>query len=309
MEDAVSSAPHMRAPVSRKRAGPRRRATGFRSLAGRTSLAVLCALVVLAVVTPYLPLHNPASIVGPGLLWPGVDAAFPLGTDALGRDVLSGLMHGSRVTLLVGVLAAVSSLLLGGAVGALAGYRGGWTDDLLQRVTEVFQTLPDFVLVIVLVAILEPSPLTVIVAIAVVRWPTIARLTRAEFRSLRDVDFVQAARGAGIAPWRIVLFEILPNAAPTLIATTSTLVASAILTESALSFMGLGDPNLTSWGGMIGSSRELLRTAWYLTLLPGIGITITVLAVCFAADALNDALNPRRAGGVAANLTEIDHAH
>jgi peptide/nickel transport system permease protein len=182
---------------------------------------------------------------------------------------------------------------IGIVVGATAGYFGGRIDDALVRLVEIFQTTPSFLMLIVLVAIAEPRVESITVGIALVTWPTIARLVRAEFRSLREKDFVTAARGLGYGHLRIIFIEILPNALPPIIVTSSVIVASAILMESALSFMGLGDPNRISWGSMIGASRETLRTAWYLTAVPGVAIVLTVLALNMIGDALNDALNPR----------------
>jgi peptide/nickel transport system permease protein len=226
-------------------------------------------------------------------LWPGQNPAFPLGTDSLGRDVAAGLVWGTRVSLLVGFSAMILGVTLGLAIGAVAGYFGGRVDAALVKLIEIFQTPPSFVLLIVLVAIAQPAIPTVIGAIALVTWPTIARIVRSEFRSLREKDFVMAARGLGYGHARIILSEILPNALPPVIVTASVLVATAILMESALSFLGLGDPNLVSWGSMIGGGRELLRTAWYLSAIPGFAIVLTVLALNLLGDALNDALNPR----------------
>nr|WP_234894054.1 ABC transporter permease [Sinorhizobium meliloti] len=232
-------------------------------------------------------------MVGKPFLWPGQDPGFPLGTDSLGRDVLAGILHGSRISLFVGLMATALGLTFGVFVGAIAGYFGGWIDDLLVRLIEIFQTLPSFVLLVVLVAIVQPSATTVTLAIAVISWPTVARLTRAEFRAIREKDFVMAARSLGFGDGRIIFCEILPNALPPIIVTSSVMVATAILMESALSFMGLGDPNVVSWGSMIGTGRELVRTAWYLTALPGLAIVFTVLALNLIGDGLNDALNPR----------------
>jgi peptide/nickel transport system permease protein len=182
---------------------------------------------------------------------------------------------------------------LGLVVGALAGYFGGVTDTVLSRIIEIFQTLPNFVLLIVLVAITSMSLPMIIVAIALITWPTIGRLTRAEFRKVKEAEFVTAARSLGYSQTRIIFSEILPNAAPAIIVTASVMTASAILLESALSFMGFGDPNAISWGAMIGAGREALRTGWYLTAIPGLAIVVTVLAINLLGDALNDALNPR----------------
>lgn len=256
-------------------------------------LVFLSLAVLVALSAPLFFPGDPLAMVGKPFVWPGQDLAYPLGTDAMGRDVLSGLMHGTRVSLFVGLAATALGLGAGVIVGSLAGYFGGWVDDVLVRIIEIFQTLPNFVLLVVLVAIAQPSATTVSVAIAIVSWPMVARLTRAEFRAIREKDYVVAARSLGFRHARIIFSEILPNALPPLIVTASVMVASAILMESALSFMGLGDPNVVSWGSMIGNGRELVRTAWYLTFLPGLAIVFTVLALNLIGDGLNDALNPR----------------
>jgi peptide/nickel transport system permease protein len=265
----------------------------LRNPAGPISLGFLLVLILLAYAAPYLYPEDPLSMVARPFLWPGQDPSYPLGTDSLGRDVAAGIIWGTRVSLLVGVSAMLLGVTIGLIVGATAGYFGGWIDDVLVKFIEIFQTPPNFVLLIVLVTIAQPAISTVIVAIALVTWPTAARLVRAEFRALREKDFVKAARGLGFSHGRIILREILPNALPPLIVTSSVLVATAILMESALSFLGLSDPNAVSWGSMIGAGRELLRTAWYLSAVPGVAIVLTVLALNFLGDALNDALNPR----------------
>jgi len=239
---------------------------------------------------------DPLDMVAMPLLTPGEDADFPLGSDTLGRDVAAGIAHGARVTLMTGAVAAIISLLIGVLIGSMAGYFGGWLEDVLVRITEVFQTIPSFLLVIVLVVIGEPSVTTIILAIGLASWPVIARVVRAEFRSLRESDFVLAARSQGFSNMRIIFQEILPNALPPVIVTTSVIVASAILIESGLSFLGMGDPNVVSWGSMIGEGREQLRTAWYLTALPGVFIILTVMALNLVGDGLNDAFNPRLRG-------------
>jgi peptide/nickel transport system permease protein len=265
----------------------------LRNPAGILSLAFLAGVTALACAAPYLYPEDPLSMVARPFLWPGQDASHPLGTDSLGRDVAAGVVWGTRVSLLVGFSATLLGVSIGLIVGALAGYFGGRTDDLLVKLVEIFQTPPNFVLLVVLVAIAQPAISTVIMAIALVTWPTAARLVRAEFRALREKDFVRAARGLGYGHARIILREIMPNALPPLIVASSVLVATAILMESALSFLGLSDPNVVSWGSMIGAGRELLRTAWYLSAVPGVAIVLTVLALNFLGDALNDALNPR----------------
>lgn len=256
----------------------------------------LTLLIMVAVTASWLFPGDPLAMAAPPLLWPGEDAQFLLGSDSLGRDVMAGLAHGVRVSLLVGVVSAATSLLIGLAVGCLSGYFGGWVDGVLMRVTEFFQAIPSFLLVIVLVVIGGADVKIVILAIGIASWPVIARLARAEFRSLREAEFVLAARTQGFGNARIIFCEILPNALSPVIVTTSVLVATAILMEAALAFLGLGDPNVVSWGSMIGEGREQLRTAWYLTAIPGGAIVLTVLSLNLLGDALNDALNPRLRG-------------
>lgn len=257
---------------------------------------VLLSVVLLALAAPALYPGDPLEMVARPFLWPGVQIRYPLGTDSLGRDVAAGLAHGARASLLVGFAATLIGVAAGTLVGAIGGFYGGWIDDLLVRVTELIQTVPAFLFVVVLVAIFQPTIAVIAIAIGGVSWPTIARLVRAEFRTIRQMDYVLAARSLGFGDARIIVREILPNAAPSIIVTGSVMVATAILTESALSFLGMGDPNVVSWGSMIGAGRELLRTAWYLTALPGAAIVVTVLALNLIGDALNDALNPRLDG-------------
>ena len=260
-----------------------------------TGIGILLTFIVVALLASVLYPGDPLAMVGRPLLWPGENARFFLGTDSLGRDVAAGLAHGARASLGIAFSATIIGVLIGLVAGAVSGYFGGVIDDILVRVIELFQTLPSFIFIVVLVAIAEPSAPVIAMSIGIVTWPTIARLVRAEFRSIREKDFVLAARGLGYGHLRIMLIEILPNALPPIIVTSSVMVASAILMESALSFMGLGDPNTISWGSMIGAGREFLRTAWFLTAEPGIAIVLVVLSLNLIGDGLNDALNPRLA--------------
>lgn len=259
-------------------------------LVGLAILGVVLAAALLASV--FYP-DDPQDIVSAPAQWPGADPQYPLGTDSLGRDIAAGLLHGARVSLLVGVSAAGIGLVIGTLVGAAAGFMGGWLDVLLVRLTELVQTIPSFLLVIVLVAIGSPNIKTIALAIGLASWPLVARLVRAQFRALRNADFVTAGRSLGYGTARLVFGEILPNALPPVIVTTSVLVANAILTEAGLSFLGMGDPNLVSWGSMIGDGRALLRTEWFVSAIPGGAIALTVLALNLAGDGLNDVLNPR----------------
>jgi peptide/nickel transport system permease protein len=218
-----------------------------------------------------------------------------LGTDALGRDVFAGLIYGARVSLLVGLVSTTVALTIGVPVGAIAGYFGGKVDDALMRFTEFFQTIPSFPLAIVLVAILQPSIYSIVGSIAIVSWPPVARLVRGEVLSLRTREYVQAAIVTGQSNTWIISREILPNALSPVIVLASLMVANAILLESSLSFLGLGDPNLMSWGYMVGAGRTVIRQAWWITVFPGIAILISVLGMNLIGEGLNDALNPRLA--------------
>jgi peptide/nickel transport system permease protein len=202
-------------------------------------------------------------------------------------------MHGAWVSLLIGLVSTSVALLIGVPLGAIAGYYGGLIDDILMRFTEFFQTIPNFALAIVLVAIMQPSITSIVLAIAIVSWPPVARLVRAEFMSLRNREYVEAARLVGQSNTTIILRQILPNTLSPIIVLASLMVATAILLESALSFLGLGDPNVMSWGYMIGAARTVIRQAWWLSFFPGVAILLTVLALNLVGEGLDDALNPK----------------
>ncbi|MCC7271920.1 MAG: ABC transporter permease [Alphaproteobacteria bacterium] len=259
-------------------------------------LAVLIGVVVLAAAAPVLFPFDPWDSRGAPLLPPG--GAFAFGTDMLGRDVIAGIFHGARVSLFIGVVSTLFAVALGVVIGAVSGYFGGAVDDVLMRFTELFQTVPSFVLAVLLVAILTPGLASIVLAIAVVTWPPVARLARSEFLTLRHREFVEAAVLSGVSTPRIILVELLPNALTPIVIMASLMVATAILTESALSFLGLGDPNHISWGYMIGAARAVFRQAWWLSVFPGLAIFLTVLAINLVGEGLTDALNPhlRRRG-------------
>ena len=256
--------------------------------------AVLALVVALALLAPFLFPDDPWEITGPPFRRPG-EMGFLLGTDTLGRDVAAGIAHGARVTLLLSLVSTAVALSIGVVLGAIAGYHGGWVDDLVMRFTEFFQTIPNFILLVVLVAIFTPSITSIVVAIGIVSWPPLARIVRGEFLTLRSREFVQAAEVLGQGSGRIIFGEILPNALSPVIVSASLMVATAVLLESALSFLGLGDPNLMSWGYMIGASRTVIRQAWWISCFPGIAIALTVLALNLVGEGLSDALNPRLA--------------
>ncbi|WP_088283767.1 ABC transporter permease [Ideonella sp. A 288] len=254
-------------------------------------LALLLAVVLAAALAGVIYPGDPFSIVGKPFQPPLSEHL--LGTDSLGRDLAAGLLHGARTTLLVGVVATVIASVVGITIGGLAGYFGGRLDSLLMRFTELFQTIPFFLFAILLVAVLGASIRSVIFAIAVVSWPPMARLVRGEFMAMRNREFVQACVSLGMGHTRIILVHILPNTLSSIIVTGSLMVATAILIESGLSFLGLSDANTMSWGFIIGSGRTVLRTAWWICAAPGLAILLTVMAINLVGDGLNDALNPR----------------
>ncbi|RFC68469.1 MULTISPECIES: ABC transporter permease [Mesorhizobium] len=245
----------------------------------RAGLAMLLPLIVLALLAPVLFPGDPMAIVGQPLLPPFQESALPLGTDRLGRDVLAQLVHGAQTSLLVGLAAALSALCIGAVIGTIAGFGGRVADEVLMRITEAFQTVPAFLLALAFVSVIGPTLASVVFAIALGAWPAPARVARAEVLSIREKDYVAAARVVGKRPLEIAFREILPNALPPVLALSSVIVASAILIEAALSFLGLGDPNRITWGGMIAEGRTVLRSASYLSIIPGIALVVAVLAV------------------------------
>ncbi|HMB11418.1 ABC transporter permease [Saliniramus sp.] len=262
-------------------------------------LIILAIILAAAILAPLLYPTSPWRMVTRPFLPPMSPGGFWLGTDALGRDVASGIMHGARVSLIIGLVSTLTALAIGIPIGALAGYFGGLIDDALMRFTEFFQTIPAFALAIVIVAILQPSLYSIVLAIAIVSWPPVARLVRGEVLSLRSREYVQASIVIGQSTSRIILTQVLPNTIAPITVMASIMVASAILLESALSFLGLGDPNMMTWGYMIGAGRTRLIEAWWISFFPGVAIFLTVLALNLVGEGLNDALNPRlsREGG------------
>jgi peptide/nickel transport system permease protein len=256
-------------------------------------LILLILVIVMALSAPLLFPKDPLGLAGRPLQWPFVNTRFWLGTDTTGRDIAAQVFHGARVSLLIGIVATLLAITIGVVIGAVAGYYGGIVDDVLMRVTEAFQTLPNFLLLLVLVAVFGSDIKTVTIAIGLVSWPAAARLTRAEFLSLRSREFVQACRTLGMRDIQIIFREILPNALPPVIVYASVIMAVAILLESALAFLNLSDPNVPSWGNLIGTGRSVLRTQWYVSAIPGLAILLTVLSVSLVGQGLNDALNPR----------------
>jgi peptide/nickel transport system permease protein len=254
---------------------------------------VILAIVVLAACADLLYPRDALRIVGPPELWPLEDNRFLLGTDSLGRDIAAMIAHGARESLMIGVASCLAATIIGVGIGATAGFFGGRIEQGAMFFTELFQVVPGLILVLGVVSILGSALPNIIAAIALASWTPIARLTRAEFLSWRSRPFVLACRSIGMGPLRIMLTEILPNAMPPVAVFSSLVVAGAILVESAISFLGLGDPNRASWGRLIGEGRELIRSSWYICAIPGVAIMLTVLALNLIGDGLNDALNPK----------------
>ena len=255
-------------------------------------MLMLGAVLLVALGGPWLMGADPFEITAAPMTPPFSEDAL-LGTDYLGRDVLTTLVYGGRATLLVGAVAAFLSVALGITLGAMAGYYGGRVDAVLMRVTEFFQVLPALLFAMVVVTLFSPTLLTITLAIGVVSWTGTARLTRAEFMKYRNLEFVRAERAIGAGHARIIWRVILPNALPPLIVSATLAIGSAILFEAALSFLGLGDQNRMSWGLMIGASRQYVLSCWWAVAFPGAAIFVTVLAVSLIGDGLNDALNPK----------------
>jgi peptide/nickel transport system permease protein len=248
-------------------------------------------MVVLALAAPLLTKIGPFSIVGGRLRPPS--GQFLFGTDQAGRDILTGVLYGTRTSLMVGVLSVLLSVSIGINVGALSGYYRGRVDDLLMRLAEIFQVMPRFILALVIVAIFGANIWGIIFVIGILSWAEIARLLRAEFLTIRERPFVVAARACGESDFQIIVSEILPNALTPVIVAGSLQLASAVLLEAGLSFIGVGDPNVMSLGTMLNAAQQYLRYAWWTAVFPGAAICLVTLGIALISDGLNDALNPR----------------
>lgn len=255
---------------------------------------VVVAAVLLAVVGPLVTQYTPHEDAGAVLAPPS--AQYWMGTDHLARDVFSRFVVGTRVSLLVGLSAASMAMVIGVLIGATAGYVGGLLDAFLMRIADVFLTIPMLVLGLALAVILGPSIVNIILIIALLAWPNMARLVRGEFLSIRDRDYVRASVAVGSSGWWIVFREILPNVLPVIFVGWSYEVGGAIITEAGLSFLGLGDLQAGSWGIMLQEAQRFLRDGWWLSVFPGLGIALSVLAANLIGEGLNDALNPRLRG-------------
>ncbi len=265
----------------------------IRNKSAIAGLFILGAIILLTLYGQLFYGEDPFEIKWLPFTSPGTEPGFLLGTDYLGRDLLAGLIKGGGPTLAVGFSAATLTTLIGMSMGAFAGFFGGKIDAFLVKITEFFQVLPALLFAMVLIAVFSPKVITIVLAIGMVSWPATARLTRTEFLRIRELEYVTAARSIGMNNFRIMFSVILPNALPPLIVSATLSVGIAILFESGLSFLGLGDPNVMSWGLMIGSNRNYILEAWWPVAVPGVFIFLTVLSVSLIGDGLTDAFNPK----------------
>ena len=258
-----------------------------------TGLALVLGLFVVSIFAPWLAPYDPNSIDLKQVLMPPSPAHY-LGTDTLGRDVLSRIIFGSRVSLKVGFVAVGLATLIGLFIGALAGYYGGWVDSALMRLVDLMLCFPAFFLILAVIALLEPSIWNIMAVIGLTGWMGVARLVRAEFLSLREREFVTAARALGAGDTRLILRHMLPNALAPVMVSATLGVAGAILTESALSFLGLGvQPPTPSWGNILTAGKDNIEIAWWLSVFPGLAILITVMSYNLLGEGIQEAIDPR----------------
>ncbi len=261
---------------------------------GLAGTCVVGSLVFVAVLAPLIAPYDPLAIDVNHVLEPP-SLAHPCGTDLLGRDVLSRLIYGARISLEVGVLAVGISLAIGVVLGAVAGYFGGWVDGLISRLIDIMLCFPTIFLILAVIAYLEPSIVNIMIVIGLTSWMGVARLVRAEFLSLKEREFVLAEKALGASHGRIIFHHILPNALPPILVSATLGVGMAILVESALSFLGLGvQPPTPSWGNMLTEGKETLEIAWWLSVFPGLAILITVLGFNLLGEAIQEITDPRR---------------
>ena len=254
-------------------------------------VCIVAFFLLVAIFGPGFAPYAPLELSEEAFLYPSFTHF--LGTDNIGRDAFSGVIYGARASLMVGLFAVLTSSVIGILVGAISGFYGGRVDDFLMRITEMFQVLPRFFLAIVFVAIFGSSLWNIIFVIGILTWPTTARLLRAEFLALEKREFVEAARAIGRGDIGLIVMEMLPNAISPVIVNASLQVAGAILLEAGLSFLGLGDPSIVTWGFMLHNSQEYFHHAWWLAAFPGMALFLTALSLNLMGDGLNDALNPR----------------
>ena len=264
----------------------------FGNHAAVAALAILIIIILAAIFGPMFWSADPFEMVWAPFS-PLGEEGFLLGTDYLGRDLFIMLLNGGRVLIAIGLAAAFMSVFIGITIGALAGYYRGIVEEILMRITEFFQVLPTLLFSMVIVALFGATLPMITIAIGVVSWTAVARITRAEFLRIRELEYVTASRSSGAGDAKLIFAIILPNALPPIIVQAALMVGSAILFEAGLSFLGLSDPNIVSWGQIIGSNRPYILDAAFTVTIPGLAIFVTVLVISLVGDGLNDALNPK----------------
>jgi len=277
------------------------RRLGKVSTSGRSGFVIVAIAVLLAMFGPVAMPADPLRTDPSAVLRPP-SAPHPFGTDNLGRDVFAGVVWGTRTAVLVGFLSVAGANLLGISVGAAAGFLGGRTDALLVRLIELFITIPRLFLAMVLVALFGAQIWIIIVTLALVSWPQVARLVRAEFMALRSQDFVEAAIAVGSHAVRVIVRHMLPNVLPTILVNAAVQVSSAIILEAGLAFFGLGDPNRADWGTMLNNAQLQFRLAFWVALFPGLALTLTGLGLNLSGDGAAEVLTPRLQGGAGGSL-------
>ena len=264
----------------------------IRNYSAVLGLIVLSLIVIISLIGPFIYSTDPFEMVWAPFTHPG-EQGFILGTDYLGRDLLAQIIHGGKVTLAVGCSAALLSVFIGITIGSLSGFYRGWIEEILMRITEFFQVLPTLLFSMVIVALFGASLPVITFAIGIVSWTAVARITRAEFLRIRELEYVTASRSVGARDIYLIMQVILPNALPPIVVQATLMVGSAILFEAGLSFLGLSDPNVMSWGAIMGNNRQYILQEGYVLMYPGMAIFMTVLAISLVGDGLNDSLNPK----------------
>ena len=263
---------------------------------GIAGLALTGLVAVVGLLADRIAPIDPLSSVGPPLQGPSGE--FPMGTDNLGRDIFAAVVHGARTSMTVVLSVVAIATVIGVTLGSVAGYRGGLLDTITMRITELFQAIPRFFLVLLVVSLFGAGLDNLILVLGLTSWTLLARIVRAEALSVSRRDFLEAARAEGASNTRILLRHVLPNVAPAAVVVVSLMGSRVILLEASLSFLGLGDPNVISWGYLANNAQRFLRIAWWMSIFPGVAIAVAVLGLNLLSDALNDALNPRGAAPV-----------
>lgn len=269
----------------------------FKLIVGNRStlfgLIVITVVVFFALTAPIFYPNGPLKMVASPLIWPFTQASYPLGTDAIGRNIAAIMAYGARTTLVIGLVASLIATIIGIIVGAISGYYHSWISAALMRITDIFQTIPNLIFLLAIVAALGPHTWYIMVGMGISSWTSIARLTHVQFLTLTQREYIDASRVIGEKNWSIIVRDIIPNALPPIVVMSTLLVSAAVLFEAALAFLGFTDPDVASWGRLLGDGRPLLRNAWYVAAIPGFSIFITVLALNLLGDGINDALNPK----------------